>query len=407
MIGIVALTAAYVLSQFYRTFLAVLTPALSSELGITNAELSMASGMWFVTFALMQIPIGIWLDRFGPRRTAAYLLGGCASAGAVLLTLATGPWMVAISMGLIGMGCAPVMMASVFIFAKTYSPARLAVLTSWTMGIGMLGSVLGTAPLATAVEAFGWRPVMLGITAVTLAISFSVLAFVREPAREPAKPGDSVLGGYLELLKIRALWFILPICAVATIPSQAIRGLWAGPYLADVYHADAIQIGEVTFFMALALVIGAFVYGPLDTIFRTRKWVIFWGSLLMVVTLAWLAFVPAAPVFHMTAALMVIGICGGGYGVLIAHAKAFMPPHLTGRGVTLINFFSIGTVGITMFFTSAIFSTVASPDYPEWAYQVLFSFFAFLVAVGLLVYLFSTDAVPEQQEQANIEPVKI
>lgn len=401
MVGIAALTAAYVLSQFYRAFLAVLTPALSSEIDITNAELSMASGTWFIVFALMQFPVGIWLDRYGPRRTTAFLLGGCATAGAVFLTLASSTWMVMVAMGLIGMGCSPVLMASVFIFAKSYSPARLAVLASCFMGLGMLGSVLGTAPLAAAAEAFGWRSVMLGIALFTVIVSLSVLLFVREPAREIAKSGDSVLGGYLELLKTRALWFIVPIGAVLTVPSQAIRGLWAGPYLTDVYHADSIFIGEVTLFMALALVIGAFTYGPLDTILRTRKWIIVWGSLATVATLMWLAFFPSAPIKHMTAAMIVIGLFGGGYGVLLAHAKAFMPEHLVGRGVTLLNFFSIGGVGLMQFLSGGIFSATATPNDPEWGYQVLFFFFGFSVAVGLLVYLFSTDAVPETPQKAS------
>src|SRR5690606_374110 len=130
MAGIVALAVSYVLSQFYRSFLAVLTPALSTEIGATNTELSIASGTWFLGCALAQCAVGIWLDRFGPRRTTAVLLGLCASAGAVLLTLATAPWMIIAAMGLIGLGCAPVLMAAVFIIAKTYSPGRFAVLAS-------------------------------------------------------------------------------------------------------------------------------------------------------------------------------------------------------------------------------------------------------------------------------------
>jgi MFS family permease len=398
MVGIVALTAAYVLSQFYRSFLAVLTPILSQELGATNAELSAASGTWFIVFALMQFAVGIWLDKFGPRRTASFLFGGFATAGALLLALATAPWAVIVSMGLIGIGCAPVLMSSVFIFAKSYSPARLAVLTSWFIGIGMMGSIIGTAPLAAAADMFGWRTVMVGFAAITVLIALAILTCVKEPEPEARKAGDSVLGGYRELLRTRALWFIIPMAMVATVPSQAIRGLWAGPYLSDVYHADALLIGQVTFFMALALAIGSFFYGPLDTIFGTRKWINFWGALMTIAVLLWLAMVPSAPIFHMTAALVVIGFCGGTYGVVLAHGKSFMPAHLTGRGVTLLNFFSIGSVGLTQFVTGGIFSAAATPADPAWGYQVVFFFFALMIGAGLLVYLFSTDAKPERQE---------
>ena len=72
--GIVCLILGYVLSQFYRAFLAVLTPVLTAELGATAEDLAAASGLWFLAFALMQIPVGEALDRIGPRRTTAVLL---------------------------------------------------------------------------------------------------------------------------------------------------------------------------------------------------------------------------------------------------------------------------------------------------------------------------------------------
>ena len=81
MAGISVLAAAYVLSQFYRSFLAVLTPVLGAELGATKADLALASGAWFLAFALMQFAVGVWLDRYGPRRTASLMLGVCGAAG--------------------------------------------------------------------------------------------------------------------------------------------------------------------------------------------------------------------------------------------------------------------------------------------------------------------------------------
>ena len=89
--GIVALAVAYVLSQFYRSFLAVLTPALTAELGATKGDLSLASGVYFLTFALAQFGIGVSLDRFGPRRTGAILLAMGGAGGAFLFAAATKP----------------------------------------------------------------------------------------------------------------------------------------------------------------------------------------------------------------------------------------------------------------------------------------------------------------------------
>jgi len=397
-VGIVALTAAYMLSQFYRSFLAVLTPVLATELNATHAELSMAAGAWYVVFALMQFAVGISLDRFGPRRTAAYLLGVCGTIGALLMAMASGAWAVIIAMALIGMGCSPVLMASVFIFAKSYPPARLSILTSFFIGLGLVGSIIGTSPLAAAAELWGWRTVMTGFAMSTFVISAAIFLFVKEPPMEGHATTSGMLRGYLDLFRSRAFCLIIPMAIVMNIPPQAIRGLWVGPYLRDVYHADATFIGEVALYMAVALAIGSFVYGPLDTLFRTRKWILVWGSVVTIVVLVWLTLVPSAPMIHMVAALIVIAFCGGSYGVLLAHGKAFMPSHLTGRGATLLNFFSIGGVGLTQFVSAGIFSVAAVPEDPAWGYQVLFASFAFVLIIGLVVYLFAEDARPVRQD---------
>ena len=83
--------AAYVLSQFYRAFLAVLSPNLQADLGATPAQLADASGLWFLVFAAMQIPVGIALDRIGPRRTVASILGLAGAGGTALFAMAQGP----------------------------------------------------------------------------------------------------------------------------------------------------------------------------------------------------------------------------------------------------------------------------------------------------------------------------
>ena len=191
-------------------------------------------------------------------------------------------------MALIGLGCAPILMSVIFIYARNYSPARLAVLASWTIAFGTAGNVIGAAPLAAAAEAFGWRPAMVALGIFTVATAAAVVRFRARsrPSRKAWQHGSPGLSGYGELFKIRMLWPIMPLTALNYAPATGIRGLWSGPYLADVYGADSLVIGEVTMFMALAMVGGAFLYGPLDQIFRTRKWVAVTGNAVTVLALA-------------------------------------------------------------------------------------------------------------------------
>ena len=385
MAGIAVFVIAYVLSQFYRSFLAVLTPALTADLGATKAELSFASGVWFIVFALMQFAVGVSLDRFGPRRTAATLLALGGGGGALLFSIADTPTTISIAM---------VLMGPLFIFAKTFSPARFAVLTSWFVAVGSLGNVIGATPLAAAAEAFGWREVMVGLGIFTLLVAAALFVVVRDPPQENTGSGGTGLSGYVELLRMKVFWPIIPLMAINYAPAAGIRGLWAGPYLSELYGLDALAIGDVTLFMALGMVAGSFLYGPLDTLFGTRKWVAAVGNAISLAAVAGLAAFPLIGVPIATVLLVVIGVAGMGYGMIMAHSRAFFPPHLTGRGVTLMNFFSIGGVGAMQFATGGVVSATFVPSAPVTAYVALFAFYALLLAVALVIYLFSRDAKP-------------
>ena len=205
--GVISLVLAYVLSQFYRAFLAVLAPALKAELGATPADLSYASGMWFVAFAAMQIPVGAALDRVGPRRTAAVLFALGGAGGALVCALAQSPLHIVLGMVLLGIGCSPVLMAAYFIFARIYSAAVFGTLAGVVLGVGSLGNVASSVPLAWAAEVFGWRGTLFVLAAISLGLAVLIAAFVSDPPRAGAEKRGSVL----DILRIPAMWLILPL----------------------------------------------------------------------------------------------------------------------------------------------------------------------------------------------------
>ena len=162
--GLVLLCLAYVLSQFYRAFLAVLTDVLGADIGATPDMLATASGLWFLSFAVMQIPVGWALDTHGPRRTSATLLLLGGAGGAAVFALATTPTHINIAMFLIGIGCSPVLMASFFVFARMYPAKMFATLGAVMIGVGSLGNLAGSVPLTWAVDVFGWRETVMGVS---------------------------------------------------------------------------------------------------------------------------------------------------------------------------------------------------------------------------------------------------
>lgn len=388
-LGFFFLVIAYVLSQFYRSFLAVLTPDLQRDLGATPADLSDAAGLWFLVFAGMQVPIGWMLDKVGPRRTAPAMMALGGAGGAAVIATATSPTGVLVGMALIGIGCAPILMASFFIFARRFSATVFATLSGALVGAGTLGNIASSAPLAWAAVAFGWRETMWGLAAITFVVAAALYVLIRDP--EPAEH-DGKDGSLLDLLRMPALWLIFPLMFVNYGPSIGIRGLWSGPYLERVFGLDGPAIGGVTLLMGLAMVAGNFLYGPLDRVFGTRKWVLMVGVGIGAVACFALAQVVEGPLVAVTALFIVIGLMGGSFAVIMAHGRSFVPPHLTGRGVTLLNFFGIGGAGVMQLVTGRLFDAGAQAGLSDVDnFARLFTFYGLTLVAGCAIYLFSRD----------------
>lgn len=393
MVGFLMLGIAYVYSQFFRAFLPVLTPELSEQLGISQSNLATAASAWFIVFGLMQFPVGVMLDKLGPRRTVAYLFGIAGTAGVLLFALAVKPWMIIVAMALIGIGCAPVLMGTLYICARTFAPKQLAIIASWVVAFGNLGNLASAAPLAQASAAFGWRSVMFTVALSTALIALVMLVTVNDPEKQ--ETDDSGLAGFLTLLKIKALWPILILGFILYAPVANLRGLWAGPYLANVFSADSSTIGQVTFAMGISMIVGSLAYGPLDKLFNTRKWIIVAGNIVVLSALVLLASYPAPSIMSVTILLVVVGLFGTGYGVILAHGRSFVPSHLTGRGVTLINFTTIFGAGAMQYVTGAIASSKTNPTSTE-AYQSVFWTYAIILGIALSIYLLSKDSKPDE-----------
>jgi predicted MFS family arabinose efflux permease len=217
-------------------------------------------------------------------------------------------------------------------------------------------------------------------------LAVAVALLLRDPPRVQGGPQ----GRFIDLLRLRALWFILPITAVNYLPAAGLRGLWAGPYLTDIFGMDTAGIGRITLLMGCAMVLGNFAYGPMDRILGTRKWLVFGGNGLVFLGLAGLWAMPAqGPVFA-AVLLAGIGFFGSSFPMLVAHGRAFFPAHLVGRGVSLLNLFSIGGAGLAQLYAGRLQAGAASPDA---AYAAIFGFFALALFAGLLIYAFAQDRV--------------
>jgi MFS family permease len=383
-----ALLFPYLLSQFYRAFLAVVAGDLSRDLGLDAAGLASMQAAFLVAFALSQIPVGVALDRIGPRRTLAF--GMCAAlAGSLLLVASTKPWHGVLAMALIGAGCAPVLMSGFFLIARSYPPARFATLSSLLLGLGSLGDPLSGTPLAMAAGAFGWRPTMLGMAGITAASLACVAIVLRDPPAAKAPGGSaSPLAGARQILAMRSLWAIFPLALVSYACVIATRGLWIVPYLQEVHQFEPKALSLSATAMGFSIASGALLYAPLNRVVGNAKYTVALGCFLTVG--AWLVLGRFGDRSNVLAlgSLFLVGALGMHFAIVMAHARSFMPTHLLGQGVTMMNLIFFAGAGLVQWLSgryvqAAELSGVAPAD----AFGRLFTGFGLLLALALVPYL--------------------
>lgn len=342
MIVFFALLPAYFLSIFYRSFLSVIAGPVMSDLALGPREFGMMGAAWFIAFAASQFPVGWALDRIGPRRTVATTMA-LGSLGAFLFANATNAATATAAMALIGVGCAPIFMAALFLFARTMPPARFAFLTSVFIGLGSLGNIVGAAPLAIAAARFGWRPSMLAMAATFAAATLLAALLLRDPPRAEQESGkaEGLIEGLASILKLRPLWLLAPITLTGYAILATVRGLWIAPYMSGVHGLDAVSAGNAATAMAVAMVAGAFIYGGLEKSVRRTKPLVLWGTVATALAFCVLAVVGAGSAAVAVALFAAIGAIGFTYAILMAHARIFFPAHLIGRGMTAVNFLFI------------------------------------------------------------------
>ena len=396
---VAALCIGYVASQFYRTANAVIAPDLMRELSISPESMGAVTGAFFLAFAAMQIPAGVLLDRFGPRRVMSGILL-LAVAGSLVFAAAESAPGLAAGRVLMGAGCAAGLMGSMVVFARWFPQKWFATLAAVIFAVGGLGNLMATTPLALVSESIGWRGAFIGMAVLTTGMAAVLFLVLRD-----APPGHAIssrrvetpreiLAGLGQVLRDRRIWRLSAMQAVGYPVLMTIVALWAGPYLDDVHGLDAVTRGNVLLGLNLAMITGVLAYGPLEQFFNSRKWVVAGGAVATIVLLGILAAAPEWSLWQ-AIALLVLFTCLGSYPMILhAHARAILPDHLVGRGLTVQNMAAFVSVFVMQWVSGIIVGAFQDADAPALPYRLVFVFLGLSILVALLVYLRIDDVKP-------------
>ncbi len=253
----------YFVSFVFRTVNAVIAPDLVADLGLSPADLGLLTSAYFLTFAAFQLPLGMLLDRFGSRRVEGGLLL-FAAAGALLFSQADSLSGLLIGRALIGLGVSSCLMAAFKAFAVWLPTERLPFANGVQMVSGGLGALTATTPVQAALQITDWRGVFLALAVLGLLASITVFLVVPEqPSSQAQESFGDQLHGLKTVLRSRDFWRIAPWAFTAQSAYLSIQGLWSGPWLRDVGGYDRLQVANMLWWIAVAMIAGYFAFGSL------------------------------------------------------------------------------------------------------------------------------------------------
>ena len=388
----------FVLSMFYRVSVAVISPTLVHEMGFTSGQLGNLSAVFFYAFALSQTPVGMALDRFGCRKTMAFL-GVVGLGGAVLFALGTTPTTLILARVLLGIGMSGNFMVVLTLLSVWFPVNRFGLLSGLVVSVGVVGNLVAATPLAFLNLQFGWRESFLIFAVVDFISVVSFVYVIKDtpPGYEVSvRKTESIFSGLSRILHMYSYWAISLASFVRYGYFAALQGLWAGPFLTYGLGMGEIAASNGLLFLGLGYMVGLPLSGTLsDRVLRSRKKVAL-SSLVALCLLTVLALrcSPDTSPWLVYLTFFGLGLSAAPGQILYAHMKELLPAFMVAQALTAVNLFTMLGGGVmTHIIGSAIGSDPASLSGPQDFRGLWYVGTAALVIVGALYSMVPDSAV--------------
>lgn len=389
------LCAGYTVSQFLRTSLGVLSPNLMHDFNINPNNMGLLGGVFFLSFAIFQIPAGILIDKYGPRKVMSSVII-FALLGSIIFALSNSFYILLIGRVLMGLGCSICLMGSLVLITRWTDSDQFSKLAGIILAVGGIGGLLATTPLSYFSELFGWRLSFWLAAAVTFCVMV-LYYFILEDRKNDLilnRSNETIsLKNLLFILKERNFKFMIPMSLMSYSSLVVILGLWGAPYLKDIHGLDSVERGKILMLMAISWNIGSFVFGRLRSIFGNYKNVVIFGATGVIILLFILSIITEINSIYLYILFCILGFFGAFSVALISHYQVLFDKEYMGRALSTANFFNFGGVFFVQWLTGKIIYLMGgdSTGAPIEAYRLAFLFVAILLLISLCIYFFSNE----------------
>jgi MFS family permease len=376
----------------WRVAPSVVVAELMRDFSVGAAVLGHLSATYFYGYAGMQIPVGLMLDRFGPRRLMT-IAGVVCAGGGLLFSLGDSLALITIGRFLVGAAAAFSLVGAMAVAGQWFRPDQFALLSGLAMAMGMAGGVAGQAPLRLGIEAWGWRACMFVLALGGLALALAAWAMVRDRWRGGGGLSEA-LGGLGKVVSHPQTWLVALVGLGTSGPLLAFAGLWGVPFLETAYGLQRTSAATLTSMVIAGWGVGAPLFGWLSDRIGQRKGPLTAGLLLQTVALALLVHVPGLPIAAVAGLCVLIGFFGSAQIVCFALAKESHPASLSGTAIGFVNAMVTGAgalfqplVGLVLDLAWTGDMALGSRVYDTEAYRVALSLLIACCIAGLLCLL--------------------
>lgn len=398
--------AGYFLSYLYRTVNAVVGPVIAEDLSLSAADLGLLTSAYFITFAAVQLPLGIALDRFGPRRVQTVLLL-IAATGAVAFGL--GGTMLELIAGrmLIGLGVCAGLMGALKMIALWFDREQWPLVNGLLMAAGGLGSLFATAPTQAALGVMSWHDVFFLLSAVTVLVSLTIFLVAPEkPAAAPPGTLAEQVAAVREILRDGFFWRVTPIFTASQAAFIGIQTLWIGPWLRDVAGQDAttrstsmmlVTVAMTVGFMTSGMTVGALAKRGVSNMAAATGFMV----ALLLATLCLMVMPLGLLPVNAASSVLAWGMFAflGTYAIIYFPVlTGAFPLHLSGRVTTSANFIMFISVFLTQWGFGRVLDAwprTSAGGYAPMGYAIAFAIVAGMLALTL-VWVLASRAQPRQ-----------
>ena len=334
---------------FYKYLLQVSPSVMTSELmqafSLSGLQMGNLAAFYFYTYLIMQLPAGLLIDRYSPKKLMTLAILICATGG---LVFAKAPGLGTAEFGrlLVGLGGAAAVIGTSKFISLWFKPEKFALISGFMMTLGMLGAVCAQAPLTLLMNHFSWRSsaMILAIIGYGIAILFLLIARDKAISDEPIKTTvkkPAVLKGLLAIMKNRHSWLIALYSGLAFAPISAFGGLWGVPYLMRVYPTlDKTTIAALTSLIFIGFAVGSPLAGWFSDRIKRRNPVMAVGTLLSMIAIIIVLYVPHLSEFTLGAMLFCMGFFTGFFFVSFATIREMNDTRLSATSIGFINMFN-------------------------------------------------------------------